>query len=74
LLDVDPTLPGQSAGGVRLSALCAGDILTPERYSGTHFCYGLIKPQDHDEAERIKYTEKNSMTSGLEPMTFQFAA
>jgi hypothetical protein len=38
---------------VRLSALSDGRVLPPERFSGTHFCYRLSKPQGLVRLERL---------------------
>jgi hypothetical protein len=44
---------------VRLSALCSGRTLLPERF-GTYFCYRLSKPQGYGATGRTRYIEKNS--------------
>jgi hypothetical protein len=43
---------------VRLSALHAGRPLPPRKFPGTHFCWRLSRPQDHNAAGRIRSVEK----------------
>jgi hypothetical protein len=58
---------------VRLSALRAGRPLPPKKIPGTHFCQRLSRPQGHSAAERIRSTEKITL-SGPEPPTFRLVA
>jgi hypothetical protein len=46
---------------VRLSASRAGRPLTPRKISGTHFCWRLSGPQNHNAAGRIRSVEKSML-------------
>jgi hypothetical protein len=41
------------------SALRAGGPLLPRKIPGSHFCWGLSRPQGHSAAGRIKLIEKS---------------
>jgi hypothetical protein len=45
---------------VSLSALLTGRLYHPEHFPGTHFCYGLSRPQGHSAAGRIMSMENLS--------------
>jgi hypothetical protein len=51
-------------------------LYSPEKVSGTHFCWRLSKPQSLVRLEGLgKLKKKNSFTSsGLEPATFRIVA
>jgi hypothetical protein len=59
---------------VRLSALRAGRPLPPGRFLVLISVKRLSRPQGHSAAGRITSIEKDPMTSGLEPATFQHVA
>jgi hypothetical protein len=56
---------------VRLSALCSGHALPPEKSSDTHFCLRLSPPQDHSAAEGLGKLKHYMTSSGLENTTFR---
>jgi len=48
--------------------------LLQEYIPGTHFCYRLSRPQDHNGAGRIKLMKNRKAPSGSEPATFRLVA
>ena len=49
---------------VRLSVLRTGRLYLPGNIPGTHFCWRLRQPQDHNETGRIMSMKNSSNTIG----------
>jgi len=59
---------------VRLSASRTGRLYPPGNVPGTHFHYGLSRPQGHGTVRRKYVIEKSSDTTGNNPGTVRLVA
>jgi hypothetical protein len=59
---------------VRLSVLRTGRLYPAGNIPGTHFFYGLSRPQGHSVAGRIKSWKIPMTLSGIEPATCRLVA